>query len=154
MNILERTSKAARGIFAAVTSKAALEINGPADYSKLPYGFFRVRRAEGREFLGYNDPPYVFTEFDEKGNAHQREVASTFGFKFEVPEMLTIGGRTVKLDMRRSALPLVRLNYRVLPAGTARLGDYTVFDTEAQRGVWDGDTAWDGTKPQVPEGWS
>ncbi|MFI5117186.1 MAG: hypothetical protein ACHP8B_10880 [Terriglobales bacterium] len=116
-----------------------------SNYGDVPYGFFRVLLQDGKESLGYNDPPREYTgpSVADPEKMVTRMVPTPFGIAFNVGETVVVGGRRITLDVPRDTLPVVRLEYAAPTPGAARLpnGDH-IIDTDAMGDS--GDADWDG----------
>jgi len=112
-----------------------IDVFGPADYGKIPAGFFRIQQAKGKETLGYKPGPITVEERDEEGKVISTyQVASPFGVMFAVKETFTLGGQTIALDVPRRKLPMIRFNFfNANSAGIARVGGTLVVNTEHVR---------------------
>jgi hypothetical protein len=86
-----------------------ITVNSPVNYEEIPKGFFRVRRASGKESLGF------------KGSF----------LAWNVGETVVDGNQRVTLTTPRAELPLVELNFqRPAQDGAQHFGNTTVVDTD------------------------
>ena len=88
-----------------------VEVYGPADFEKLPCGFFRIRASDGTESLGYR--------------------SMAFGVIWKVRDKLTLGGTLIKLDRPRAEVPLVRVNFRQASGQFMQIGNALVVYTQS-----------------------
>ena len=153
-NIFSAVSHIVKNGFAIISSESPITINGPADYSKLPEGFFRCRAGD-MTTIGYNPPSIIKTETDDSGKPITYKVASPFGFSWDTRGIVRMpDGKVVRLDTAPRTLPLVCLNFpHLTPAGMARISGHIVMDTETLLGQSDGAVEWDGTASSTPSGW-
>jgi hypothetical protein len=153
-NIFSRASKAFTDVLAIAraSSHPIINISSAPDYEKIPFGFFRVQLASGKEVLGYKDPPLTIVEFvsefvdgEVKQRRVERKVASPFGHTWPVSEIVNLGGgRIVRLEIPRAALKVVRFSYRSQSDGVAQVGNHLILDTEALSKQFDDTVGWDG----------
>jgi len=103
-------------------------ITSAENYGEIPQGFFRVETASGRQLLGYSG-----------------------GFLcFNCGPTVVDGGKRVTLNVPRSELPLVKLNFRRADGAQHTLG-HTLIDTDALDG--DGVIGWQGKEPPCGVEW-
>jgi hypothetical protein len=91
------------------------------DPEELPFGFFNVLTASGKESLGYRGS---FVTYD-------------------CGETVVDGARRITLDKKRDELPTVKLDYR--SQGSNAVNGRSVIDTEQWEN--DGEVSWTGVPP-------
>jgi hypothetical protein len=143
MSLFDRTTKTMRNAFFIVmaSTKGSIEVYCAADFERLPFGFFRVKTADGKESLGYRAFANQTVYDPKRKRLKTIQAPSSLGIMWQVCERFTLAGQVIQLDRPRAALPLVRLNYLRPSKGVMHVGDRTIVDTDA---IWGGgETEWE-----------